>query len=206
MIVVWAGCVFGESSKEGGEACRADQECQSRSCYGGVCSPGECSGHDEDCPQNYKCLYDDGDPIFGFGDGYYCARSCEGGCPERWECSTQSDTCYFDGPEVTVTFAPEAPRAHERIELTAMIAPDIETTFEWHVEDLAGNRVGDTVMGESCEQTLDAGDYRVLVRWDTTGYGATDGVMVHVCAVAGDPCTSDATCCAGLACPSGTCN
>jgi hypothetical protein len=182
VTLVLTGCVFGEDHFKGaGEACRADSECSTRACYGGICEAGSCDGgHDSECPSSYKCLHDDGDPIFGIGDGYYCARSCDGGCPERWECDGQDQTCYFLGPQVTVTADVTMPRASELVTFTATISPDVETTFTWHFEDLAGNPVGTTTMGETCEQTFAAGDYKVLVDWATTGYGASEGAVMHV--------------------------
>jgi len=184
-LVALSGCLFGGSftdhSKAAGEACRADNDCRSGTCYGGICDAGSCSnGDSSQCPSNYQCKYDSGDPIFGIGAGYFCARSCTGGCPERWECATSDQTCYFEGPAVTVTADVVAPIPGQQVTFTATMAPDLEATFAWRFEDASGNPVGTTAMGETCAQTFPAGDYRALVDWSTPGWGSTEAIMVHV--------------------------
>jgi hypothetical protein len=192
-MVALTGCVFGgegfgnDHFKAAGEACRADNECSSQYCYGGLCEPGGCKGADSDCPTNYKCLYDDGDPIFGLGAGYYCALACGTGCPERWECEGSDQTCFYLGPEVTVTADVAAPVAGQPVTFTATISPDVETTFKWHFTDQSGAAVGSTESGETCTQTFDAGNFNALVDWATTGYGSTEGLAIQVCAAGGCP-------------------
>lgn len=170
-LVVLSGCVFG-GGQAAGEVCRADRECKSGRCYGGICDAGSCSnGDSSQCPSNYACKYDPGDPLFGTGAGYYCARTCDDGCPERWECVTQDQTCYFAGPLVTVTADVAAPVPDQPVTFTAAISPDLETTFAWRFEDIHGVPIGTTAMGETCVQAFPAGDYKALVEWATPGLG-----------------------------------
>ena len=185
-LVVLSGCVFGGGQEAGG-VCRADRECKGGRCYGGICDAGSCSnGDSSQCPSNYACKYDPGDPLFGMGAGYYCARTCDGGCPERWECATEDQTCYFAKPLVTVTADVAAPVPDQPVTFTAAISPDLETTFAWRFEDSHGVPIGTTAMGETCTQAFPAGDYKALVKWATPGWGSTAALDVHVCATS--PC------------------
>ena len=58
--------------------------------------------------------------------------------------AARDQTCYFLGPEVTVTADVAMPTAGEPVTFTAAIYPDLETTFKWHFQDAGGNPVSST--------------------------------------------------------------
>ena len=127
-MVALGGCVFGgegfgnDQFKAAGEACRADKECSSGGCYGGICEAGSCNGNDSDCPTNYKCLYDDGDPLFGIAPATTARWRAAPVVRSAGNAAARDQTCYFLGPEVTVTANVAMPTAGEPVTFTAAIS------------------------------------------------------------------------------------
>lgn len=192
-----------------GEPCDDRYDCESESCEGNICVESRCSCGPADCPtigsvrgncrSGFLCVHHNGSSIFG-GDGEdVCHVSCDGGCPAGWKCSSGRNYCEYDGPDVTISYMPERPRAHELVRFEAIVDPPAEGTFEWTFG--AG---GSPVKGPVVERDFPAGRSSVSLTADFDE-GRTKFVSrnVEVCAIQGEACTDFLACCDGLTCAAG---
>ena len=200
LVLTLSGCVLllASSPKEDGEQCDESSECESDNCMGNICVGTRCSDA-SDCPDNFRCYYYDGDPIFGIGDHHACRLACDasGSCPSQWTCRSGDTYCTYVGPKVTVTVSNDQPRAHETVTFTGTIDPPLDgVIWTWTFHDL-----GMTKTGSSIEMTFDAGSWNWSVSAD--GPNASqhyDSGYIYACAIAGDACSGYSPCCSDLAC------
>jgi hypothetical protein len=204
LLLPLSGCVLllASSPKEDGEQCDEASDCESDNCMGNICVGSSCSDT-SDCPDNFRCYYYDGDPIFGIGDHHACRLACDasGACPAQWECHSGDTYCTYVGPTVTVAVSNEQPRAHEVVTFAGTIDPPVDgVTWTWGFPDLGVTKTGSLV-----EMTFDQGFWS----WSVTADGRNgshhyDTGSIYACAVTGDACSASAPCCSDLVCNSQT--